>query len=174
MLSTTALLRRRNIYLLFVTHPPKHKPCSQALACKVGGPPFGPRNALNLKLNRPVPRQAAKPDDWEDDEDGEWEPATIKNPEFKGAWKPKMIPNPDYKGPWEHPMVANPEYKADDKLSQRCTACTHIGFELWQVRGMRRRVRTVRRTRALLLLLVVMLFFAHGVVVLFLYPEPGK
>lgn len=58
----------------------------------------------------------------------------IKNPEYKGPWKPKMIPNPDYKGPWEHPMIPNPDYKWDDKLAQRCTGCTHIGFELWQVR----------------------------------------
>lgn len=58
----------------------------------------------------------------------------IKNPEYKGKWKPKMIANPDYKGSWEHPMVPNPDYKADPKLGQRCTACTHVGFELWQVR----------------------------------------
>lgn len=57
----------------------------------------------------------------------------IKNPEYKGKWKPKMIPNPDYKGPWEHPMVPNPDYKEDPTLGTRCTACTHIGFELWQV-----------------------------------------
>lgn len=83
-------------------------------------------------------QQAEKPDDWDEEEDGEWEPALIKNPEYKGKWKPKMIPNPDYKGPWEHPMVANPDYKPDPKLGQRCTACTHVGFELWQV-GARRR-----------------------------------
>lgn len=57
----------------------------------------------------------------------------IKNPEYKGKWKPKMIPNPDYKGPWEHPMIPNPDYKTDESLAQRCTGCTHIGFELWQV-----------------------------------------
>lgn len=41
--------------------------------------------------------QASKPDDWDDEEDGEWEAPLIDNPEFKGEWKPKMIPNPDYK-----------------------------------------------------------------------------
>lgn len=41
---------------------------------------------------------ATKPDDWDDDEDGEWEPTLIRNPEYKGPWKPKMISNPDYKG----------------------------------------------------------------------------
>lgn len=77
--------------------------------------------------------QAEKPEDWEEEEDGEWEPAMIKNPEFKGKWKPKMIPNPDYKGPWEHPMVPNPDYEEDKTLGKRCTECTHVGFELWQV-----------------------------------------
>ena len=78
--------------------------------------------------------QAVKPDDWNEDEDGEWEPTTIRNPEYKGKWKPKMIANPDYKGKWEHPQIPNPAYKPDDKLSQRCNGCTLIGFELWQVR----------------------------------------
>lgn len=31
-------------------------------------------------------------------------------------------------------MIPNPEYKPDEKLFQRCNGCTHIGFELWQVR----------------------------------------
>ncbi|CAM9845206.1 unnamed protein product [Laminaria digitata] len=78
---------------------------------------------------------AVKPDDWDEDEDGEWEPTTIRNPEYKGKWKAKMIANPDYKGAWEHPKVANAAYKPDEKLSQRCNGCTHIGFELWQVKS---------------------------------------
>ncbi|CBJ32747.1 Calreticulin [Ectocarpus siliculosus] len=77
--------------------------------------------------------KAEKPEDWDEEEDGEWEPTMIKNPEYKGKWKPKMIPNPDYKGPWEHPMVPNPDYKEDKTLGKRCTDCTHVGFELWQV-----------------------------------------
>eukprot|EP00968_Pinguiococcus_pyrenoidosus_P026460 scaffold7092_cov262-Pinguiococcus_pyrenoidosus.AAC.20 len=43
--------------------------------------------------------EAEKPDDWSDEEDGEWEPPMVDNPEYKGPWKPKMIANPDYKGP---------------------------------------------------------------------------
>ncbi|GMH70557.1 hypothetical protein TL16_g05438 [Triparma laevis f. inornata] len=77
--------------------------------------------------------EAKKPDDWDEEDDGEWEPPVVSNPEFKGDWKPKMIANPDYKGEWEHPMIPNPEYVGDDALYHRCKDCTHIGFELWQV-----------------------------------------
>jgi calreticulin len=78
---------------------------------------------------------AKKPADWDDVDDGDWEPPTIPNPEYKGPWKQKMIPNPDYKGKWEHPMIPNPDYAPDDKLYSVCSAgCTHVGFELWQVK----------------------------------------
>jgi len=79
---------------------------------------------------------AVKPDDWDDEDDGEWEPPMIDNPEYKGEWKPKMIDNPDYKGPWVHPMIPNPEYKYDDNMHKVCrNGCTHVGFELWQVKS---------------------------------------
>jgi calreticulin len=78
---------------------------------------------------------ATKPDDWDDEDDGEWEPPMIDNPEFKGEWKAKRIENPAYKGEWEHPMVANPDYKEDDALHARCNPCTHVGFDLWQVKS---------------------------------------
>ncbi|CAJ1930251.1 unnamed protein product [Cylindrotheca closterium] len=78
---------------------------------------------------------AEKPDDWDDEDDGEWEPPMMDNPDYKGEWKPKMIDNPDYKGPWEHPMIPNPEYKYDDDMYKVCSkGCTHVGFELWQVK----------------------------------------
>jgi calreticulin len=79
---------------------------------------------------------ASKPDDWDDEDDGEWEPPMIANPEYKGEWKPKMIDNPDYKGVWKHPMIANPKYKYDENMYQVCgkEGCTHVGFELWQVK----------------------------------------
>lgn len=87
-----------------------------------------------------IPREipdpdAKKPDDWDDEEDGEWEAPTIDNPEYKGAWKPKMIPNPEYKGEWEHPLIANPDFVQDNELHHRCHDCSHIGFELWQVKS---------------------------------------
>jgi len=79
---------------------------------------------------------ATKPDDWDDEDDGEWEPPMVDNPEYKGPWKPKMIDNPDYKGPWTHPMIPNPEYEYDEEMYAVCKdECTHIGFELWQVKS---------------------------------------
>ncbi|KAL3924090.1 MAG: hypothetical protein SGILL_001256, partial [Bacillariaceae sp.] len=78
---------------------------------------------------------AKKPDDWDDEDDGEWEAPMIDNPDYKGEWKPKMIDNPDYKGEWEHPMIDNPEYKHDDDMYKVCKdGCTHVGFEIWQVK----------------------------------------
>merc|ERR1711871_181299 len=50
---------------------------------------------------------AKKPDDWDDEEDGEW----------------------------EHPLIPNPDYKEDKELYVRCKDCTHVGFELWQVKS---------------------------------------
>mmetsp|Transcript_31899 Transcript_31899/g.101563 ORF Transcript_31899/g.101563 Transcript_31899/m.101563 type:complete len:322 (-) Transcript_31899:16-981(-) len=78
--------------------------------------------------------EAEKPDDWDDDEDGEWEPPMVDNPEYNGPWKAKMIDNPDYKGPWVHPMVPNPDFEDDPSMYHRCDPCTHVGFELWQVK----------------------------------------
>lgn len=78
---------------------------------------------------------AEKPEDWDEEEDGSWEPPQIDNPEYKGPWKAKMIDNPDYKGPWVHPTVPNPEYAEDKSLYVRCKDCTHVGFELWQVKS---------------------------------------
>lgn len=77
--------------------------------------------------------EAKKPDDWDDEDDGEWEAPVMPNPEYKGTWKPKMIDNPDYKGEWLHPMIPNEKYVPDPKLHARCTECTHVGLELWQV-----------------------------------------
>merc|ERR1719238_2134480 len=32
-------------------------------------------------------------------------------------------------------MIANPDYKDDDTLHARCNPCTHVGFDLWQVKS---------------------------------------
>jgi calreticulin len=79
--------------------------------------------------------EAQKPSDWDDEEDGEWEPPLIDNPDFSGPWSPKMIPNPEYAGEWVHPLIPNPDYHQDPELSVRCNDCTHVGFELWQVKS---------------------------------------
>jgi calreticulin len=78
---------------------------------------------------------AEKPDDWDDEDDGEWEPPMVDNPEFKGEWKAKMIENPDYKGEWVHPEIANPDFKDDKEMYKVCDPCDTVGFELWQVKA---------------------------------------
>jgi len=79
--------------------------------------------------------EAKKPEDWDDEEDGEWEVPQIDNPAYKGAWSAKKIKNPDYKGPWVQAKIANPEFKNDTALYNVCAPCTHVGFELWQVKA---------------------------------------
>merc|ERR1712232_1524159 len=83
---------------------------------------------------RIVDAAAKKPDDWDDEEDGEWEPPMIDNPEFKGEWSVKRISNPAYKGFWEAKKIDNPEYE-DDKMVYKYDAFGFIGFDLWQGKG---------------------------------------
>merc|ERR1711879_122016 len=83
---------------------------------------------------RVVDTSAKKPDDWDDDEDGEWEAPMIDNPEYKGEWYVKRISNPAYKGFWEAKKIANPEYSDDDSL-YKFDDFGFIGFDLWQVKG---------------------------------------
>merc|ERR1712232_1521266 len=59
---------------------------------------------------RIVDEEAKKPDDWDDEEDGEWEAPMKDNPDYKGDWNVKRISNPAYKGVWEAKKIANPEY----------------------------------------------------------------
>lgn len=79
--------------------------------------------------------EATEPEDWDEEEDGEWEAPLIDNPEYKGEWTPTMIDNPDYKGPWVHPEIPNPEYEEDESVYAVCNPCSHVGFELWQVKA---------------------------------------
>ena len=50
---------------------------------------------------------ATKPEDWDDEDDGEWEPPLIDNPEFKGEWVAPKITNPAYKGEWKPKQIKN-------------------------------------------------------------------
>merc|ERR1712190_171483 len=75
-----------------------------------------------------------KPDDWDDEEDGEWEAPMKDNPDYKGEWIAKRISNPAYKGVWEAKMIANPEYVDDDSL-YKYDDFGFLGFDLWQVKG---------------------------------------
>ena len=60
--------------------------------------------------------EAEQPEDWDEEEDGEWEPPRITNPKCEdgpgcGEWERPTISNPNYKGTWYPPMIDNPEYK---------------------------------------------------------------
>jgi len=74
---------------------------------------------------------AEKPEDWSDEDDGEWEPPMIDNPEYKGEWKQKMMSNPEYKGEWSPAQIDNEDYAPDTYA--KYSDLTHVGFELWTV-----------------------------------------
>ena len=86
----------------------------------------------NLNISQILKQK--KPEDWDDEMDGEWEPPMIDNPAYKGEWKPKQIKNPNYKGKWVHPEIDNPEYAPDDDL-YLIKDLGAIGFDLWQVKS---------------------------------------
>tara|TARA_A100001015_G_scaffold270846_1_gene323838 strand:+ start:7258 stop:8217 length:960 start_codon:yes stop_codon:yes gene_type:complete len=73
---------------------------------------------------------AKKPDDWNDDDDGEFEPSTIPNPDYKGEWTQPLIPNPNYIGEWVAPLVENPEY-IEDENAGTIGMFGAIGLEVW-------------------------------------------
>ena len=74
---------------------------------------------------------ATKPEDWDDEDDGEWEPPLIDNPEFKGEWVAPQIVNPAYKGEWSPKQIVNMEYEEGVQLAAYDSA--YIGYELWVV-----------------------------------------
>ncbi|CAI9781729.1 unnamed protein product [Fraxinus pennsylvanica] len=76
----------------------------------------------------------AHPEDWDDEEDGEWTPPTIANPEYKGPWKPRKIKNANYKGKWKAPVIDNPDFKDDPDLYV-FPNLKYVGIELWQVKS---------------------------------------
>jgi len=81
-----------------------------------------------------VDSSANKPEDWDNELDGEWEAPRIANPDFKGPWAAKKIENPAYKGEWVHPMIDNPEYKSDSTLYSY-SSFGYVGLDLWQVKS---------------------------------------
>merc|ERR1711966_217861 len=83
---------------------------------------------------RIVDPEAKKPDDWDDEDDGEWEPPMKDNAAYKGDWSVKRISNPEYKGVWEAKKIDNPEYQ-DDNSVYKFDDFGFIGFDLWQVKG---------------------------------------
>merc|ERR1712032_616905 len=87
-----------------------------------------------VEEKRIVDADAVKPDDWDDEEDGEWEAPMKDNAAYKGEWNVKRISNPAYKGFWEAKKIANPEYEDDDKV-YKFDDFGFLGFDLWQVKG---------------------------------------
>ncbi|XP_068636740.1 calreticulin-like [Aristolochia californica] len=92
-----------------------------------------PEGYDDIPKEMPAPG-AEKPEDWEDEEDGEWVPPTMPNPEYKGPWVPKQIKNPNYQGKWKAPMIDNPEFK-DDPDIYVYPNLRYVGIELWQVKS---------------------------------------
>lgn len=118
-----------------IKDPNVSKPADWVDAKKIADPEDKkPEGYDDISKEIPDP-DAKKPDDWDDEEDGEWEPPLIDNPEYKGPWKARMIENPAYKGEWVHPKIPNPDYVEDKELHVRCKDCKYIGFELWQVKA---------------------------------------
>merc|ERR1711937_836844 len=74
--------------------------------------------------------EAKQPDDWDEEDDGEWEAPMIANPDYKGPWSAKRIKNPAFKGVWKPRQVPNPKY---DENLVTFPELTHVGFELWTV-----------------------------------------
>ncbi|CAN6551080.1 unnamed protein product [Malus baccata var. baccata] len=89
-----------------------------------------------------------KPEDWDDEEDGVWEPTKTDNPKcslapgcgewkkpmkhnpaYKGKWSPPMIDNPSYKGIWKPREIPNPDYFETEKPNFEPIAA--IGIEIW-------------------------------------------
>ena len=95
---------------------------------------------------------AVKPEDWDEEEDGEWEAPQIPNPKCKavgcGEWKPADIKNPDFKGKWTAPLISNPDFKGIWKAKQienpnffednnpfTMKPIAAVGFELWSMQS---------------------------------------
>jgi len=74
---------------------------------------------------------ATKPEDWDDEDDGEWEPPLIDNPDFKGEWTAKKVDNPAYKGEWKPAQIPNKDFEEGVQLA--AYESFYIGFELWIV-----------------------------------------
>ncbi|KAJ7563391.1 hypothetical protein O6H91_03G108500 [Diphasiastrum complanatum] len=78
--------------------------------------------------------EAKQPEDWDVEEDGEWKPPSIPNPDYKGPWVQKTLKNPAYKGKWKAPLIENPDYKDDPEIYV-FPQLKYFGIELWQVKA---------------------------------------
>lgn len=106
--------------------------------------------ALTVPAGIQIPDpEAEQPDDWSVEDDGEWEPPLVDNPEcstkgcgpwsppqkpnpaYKGKWKAPLIDNPEYKGPWKPRQVPNPDYFEVTKVTDGIAPVQGLGFEIW-------------------------------------------
>ncbi|KAI0983441.1 hypothetical protein GJ496_005702 [Pomphorhynchus laevis] len=62
--------------------------------------------------------EATKPDDWDDEADGDLSASIKTNPAYMGKWVLRTIDNPDYRGPWIAKQISNPEYVEDHLARQ--------------------------------------------------------
>ncbi|KAL0088030.1 Calnexin [Phycomyces blakesleeanus] len=115
-----------------IPDPHAKKPVDWVNSPKINDPEDKPTEQDNIPEFVSDP-SAERPDDWDDEMDGEWEAPSIPNPEFKGEWSPKKIPNPDYKGPWVHPEIPNPLYKLETDL--HAYDFGYLGIDIWQVKS---------------------------------------
>ncbi|GIL85126.1 hypothetical protein Vretimale_9965 [Volvox reticuliferus] len=94
---------------------------------------------------------AKRPEEWDEEEDGVWEPKQIpnpkckvgcgpwirpmkRNPAFKGAWKPPLIKNPAYKGPWVQKTIPNPDFfEVEEPIRSGVGAIGAVALELWTI-----------------------------------------
>ena len=87
-----------------------------------------PHECMHVQIADP---DATKPEDWDDEDDGEWEPPLIDNPDFKGEWVAKKIENPAYNGEWNPKQIPNKDYQ--EGLQLAAYDSMYVGFELWIV-----------------------------------------
>jgi hypothetical protein len=99
-----------------------------------------------------VPDLKSKPEDWDDEVQGEWEAPMIANPrcqnapgcgeyraprianpKWKGEWVPPRIKNPRWKGVWRPRQLPNPDWYEDADPYSRLKPITGAGFEIWVV-----------------------------------------
>lgn len=94
--------------------------------CLLSHPSPQPADWDNQPAQIPDP-DATKPEDWDDEDDGEWEAPLIENPSYKGEWKAPLIDNPAFKGVWKAKQIANPKYTENVAVYDNIGA---VGFEV--------------------------------------------
>lgn len=71
--------------------------CTKHLLPYIPDPDEQPPETFEGEPRKIVDPTAKKPEDWDDDDDGPWEPRLINNPDF--SWRARLIANPGYVPP---------------------------------------------------------------------------